>query len=181
MGPVGGFIGAGGAVAMEPVASDIALFNRGFGKGEFFSAGGDDDAVYEVLLREVFGGEGLVVAGQVGGGDLDAVEVESGEALVEGAVGEGGEDTLDGELDGEAVFDGRQFEGVGGSGLALAEVVIAEVVALEGAAAATASAGADVAAVCDHDGTPSPGVFVRELFVFSELRVMACTGIFCFQ
>jgi len=180
MGPVGGFMRAGSATAIEWVAGDIVLFDRGLGGGEFFSVGGDDDAVYEVLLRGVFGGEGLVVAGQVGGGDLDAVEVESGEALVEVAGGESGEDALDGELDGEAVFDGRQVEGVEGGGLALVEMVIAEIVALKGAAAATASAGADVAAVCDH-GYPLPRCFVREMFVFNKLRMMACTGIVYFQ
>src|SRR5579884_3689955 len=161
MGPVGGFMRAGSATAIEWVAGDIVLFDRGLGGGEFFSVGGDDDAVYEVSLRGVFGGEGLVVAGQVAGGER-------------------GEDALDGELDGEAVFDGRQVEGVEGGGLALVEMVIAEIVALKGAAAATASAGADVAAVCDH-GYPLPRCFVREMFVFNKLRMMICTGIVYFQ
>jgi hypothetical protein len=53
--------------------------------------------------------------GDVEGGDLEAVEEQSGAAGVEGVARDAGEDLADGDLDGGAVFDHRQVEG-GGQG-----------------------------------------------------------------
>jgi hypothetical protein len=64
---------------------------------------GEDDAA------GVFFGLDLVdAATEVGGGDLDAVEVHAGVAAVDEAGGEGGEDAGGGDLDGGAVFEGRR-------------------------------------------------------------------------
>jgi hypothetical protein len=93
-------------------------------------------------------------AGEVAGGDLEAVEEEGGALVVEGAGGDAGEDVGEGELDGGRVVDGEHGEdGVEGF---LAEVfgraaggvvVVAEVFAAQAGRAAAAAFEVDVAAL----------------------------------
>jgi len=96
---------------------------------------------------------GAGFAGKVGGGDLQAVEEEAGAALVEVAGGDAAEDFKEGELDGGAVFEGGEDEGVGGiaggfgaGGAAASVVVEAEGLSAQGGAAAAVAGGVDVAA-----------------------------------
>ncbi|WP_148103871.1 hypothetical protein [Edaphobacter aggregans] len=115
---------------------------------------------------------GFGVAGQVGAGDLQAVEEEAGAAGVDFVAGDAAEDFADGELDGGAVFGHGEVE-EGGAGGALAwildraaggVVVVAEVFSAQAWAAAAVAVGEDVAALVafwfGHDGY-SPLVDVR--------------------
>ncbi len=125
----------------------VLVFEDGFGFGDLLAVAGEDDAADFVDVRL-----DLVAAlAEVGGSDLDAVEEEPGVAAVEKAGGEGGEDAGDCNLNGGAVFERRELErGGGGCGLALGEVIEAEVLVVDGGGAAAASAGADVAADFVH-------------------------------
>ena len=92
---------------------------------------------------------------EIGAGDLEAVEEETGAAGVEVVGGETLEDEADGELDGGAVLKDREldggaagFAGVGvGAGTAGGVVVVAEVLVAERGAAAAVAVGEDVAAL----------------------------------
>jgi len=108
-----------------------------------------------VILGDVFEdvgwGLGFFEAGEVGAGDLQAVEEDRGALGVEVSGGDAAEDVVEGDLDGGAVVDGLHAEdadaaGEGGVGQALAVVVVAEVLGAEGGRAAAASVGVDVAA-----------------------------------
>jgi hypothetical protein len=126
--------GDGGEVSVAEVEGD--LFDHGLGVGI---------------------GVGGVAAGQVGGGDLEAVEQEAGAFGVEVAAGEAAEDVVEGELDAGAVVDvghgeaeggerGVGSAGGGGEGAPGDLVVVAEVLAAEGGRAAAVAVGEDVAA-----------------------------------
>ena len=117
------------------------------------------------------------VWGEVGGGDLEAVEEEAGAAGVELVGGEAIEDLADGLLDGGAVLGDGEGEG-GGSVLALGEVqcgegargvggavVEAEVLVAERGAAAAVAAGEDVAALEATCGGCGRGVGMRHVGV----------------
>ena len=109
------------------------------------------------------------MAGEVGAGDLEAVEEEAGAARVDLVAGDAAEDFSDGELDGGAVFGHGEVEvGLLGSalvwvldGAAGGVVVVAEVFVAEAGAAAAVAVGEDVAALVafwfGHWCTP-PGV-----------------------
>jgi len=103
------------------------------------------------VLDEGLGSLGFVAVGEVGAGDLKAVEEDGGSFVVDVAGGDAGEDVVEGDLDGVAVIDGLHFEhahaaGEWGVGKASAVVVVAEVVAAEGGRAAAVAVGVDVAA-----------------------------------
>ena len=152
------------AVATVLVAAQVLLFKDGFSLGNFIALPGEDGAA-DGLVR----GETTAFGGQVGGGDLDAVEIhagvaaveEAGVAAVEEAGGEGGEDAGDGDLDGVAVFERGQVEGDGEA--ALGEVVVAVAFVGESCGTAAASAGANVAAELVH-GSPLPDLYGDCLF-----------------
>ena len=93
--------------------------------------------------------------GEVGAGDLEAVEEESGAAGVDVVGGDAAEDLADGGLDGGAVFGMGEVEG-GASAAALAwigdraaggVVEVAELLVAEAGALAAAAFGEDVAAL----------------------------------
>ena len=103
------------------------------------------------LLDGGFGELGFVAVGEVGAGDLKAVEEDAGALVVDVSGGDAAEDVVEGDLDGVAVVDGLHFEdaeaaGEWGVGQAGAVVVVAEVVAAEGGRAAAVAVGVDVAA-----------------------------------
>ena len=96
----------------------------GGGEEALFGVGGD---LFDLGWVGVVG----AVAGQVGAGDLEAVEEEAGAAGVEGVGGDGEQDLADGLLDGGAVFGQGEVEGVVlvagvGDGAAGGVVVVAE-------------------------------------------------------
>ena len=115
------------------------------------------------MVDDLFDGLGLRLAGLVfcgafgfgedAGGDLEAVEEESGAAGVDLVGGDALENFTEGLLDGGAVFgDGElEFEGcewaVFGRGFAGGVVVVAEVLVAERGRAAAVSGGEDVAAL----------------------------------
>jgi hypothetical protein len=119
-------------------------------------------AVVGVLLDDLEGllGEGHGVGwedgvrGEVGAGDLKAVEEEPGAAGVEVVGGDALENEADGELDGGAVLGDGEVEGgeAGfacgrvGDGVAGGVVVVAELLLAERGGAAAASVDEDVAA-----------------------------------
>jgi hypothetical protein len=116
---------------------------------------GDGGEVAEgVVFGDFFDGLGcgwiFLLAGEVGGGDLEAVEEDAGALVVEVAGGDAAEDVEDGDLDGGAVLDGLHFEDADAAGeggvAAGAVVVVAEVLGAEGGRAAAVSVGVDVAA-----------------------------------
>jgi hypothetical protein len=88
-----------------------------------------------VDLGLLFGGLGGV-AGEVGGGDLKAVEQDAAAFVVDVSAGEAAEDFEEGELDGGAVVDARHGEGAGAAGdgglAAGTAVVVAEALAAKG-------------------------------------------------
>ena len=98
---------------------------------------------------------GFGVAWEVGAGDLEAVEQETGALGVDLVVGDAEEDLADGELDGGAVFGHGEVEvGLVGSALTWVlhratggVVVVAEVFGAEAWAAAAVAVGEDVAAL----------------------------------
>ena len=103
------------------------------------------------MFEGLGGGLEFFLAGEVGAGDLQAVEEDGGSLVVHVSGGDAGEDVVEGDLDGVAVVDGLHFEhaeaaGEGCVGQAGAVVVVAEVVAAEGGRAAAAAVGVDVAA-----------------------------------
>jgi len=116
----------------------------------------------EIFLEEGIEGDfvdvGPVVCGaggrtrEVGGGDAEAGEEESGLLVVDVAGGDAAEDFEEGELDGVAIVDARHLEGavvaVSVGGFAAGTVVVeAEVVAAEGGRAAAGATGVDVTAL----------------------------------
>jgi hypothetical protein len=119
---------------------------------DFFNGG---EVAEGVVVGDVFdeGGGWLefVAAGEVGTGDLQAVEEDAGSLVVDVAGGDAAEDVVEGDLDGVAVVDGLHFEdadaaGERGVGEALAVVVVAEVLGAQGGRAAAVAVGVDVAA-----------------------------------
>ena len=100
-------------------------------------------------LRLLFGVE-LGVAGEVGGGDLEAVEEDAAALVIDISAGEAAEDFVEGELDGGAVVDARHGEGAGAAGdgglAAGTAMVVAEALAAECGRAAAMAFGEDVAA-----------------------------------
>jgi hypothetical protein len=107
----------------------------------------------------LFGFGGLVVF-EVGGGDLEGVEEESGAARVEVVLGDAGDDLAEGLLDGGAAAGLGELEGAAaglaeagvGDGLALGVVVVAELFAAQGGGAAAAALGEGVAALVAAEG-----------------------------
>jgi hypothetical protein len=96
---------------------------------------------------------GAELEGEVGGGDLESVEEDSGAFVVQLAAGDAGEDVAQGDLDGGGVVDGRDGEDGelaatvgGGAKAAGALVVIAEVLAAESGRAASTALGEDMTA-----------------------------------
>jgi hypothetical protein len=132
------------------------------------------DFFHEVVGGGVLAGGGF---GQVEGGDLEAVEEESGAAGVEVVGGDAAEDFADGGLDGAAVLgDGEVEGGLAGAagfqvgyGFAGGVVVVAEGLAAQAGAGAAVSVGEDVAAlVADwfavslvHGAGPLPGFLCK--------------------
>jgi len=123
--------------------------------GKFLDGG---QVAQELVVGDFFEGLGggleFFLAGEVGAGDLEAVEEEAGTAGVEVVGGDALEDEADGELDGGAVLGDGEVEGgeaglAGGGvgdGMAGGVVVVAEVFEAEGGGAAAASVDEDVAA-----------------------------------
>ena len=118
---------------------------------------GTEDRVDGELFDGRLGGSwrGLRASlGEVGGGDLEAVEEEAGAARVDVVAGDAAEDLADGELDGHAVFGLGEIEGGAagaavlgpGDGLAGGVMEVAEGLAAEAGRAAAAAVGVDVAA-----------------------------------
>ena len=105
-----------------------------WGEEALFWVGGDFFDGLCGIFSCVAGGFGL--AGEVGAGDLEAVEEEAGTARVDLVASDAAEDFSDGELDGGAVFGHGEVEvGLVGSALAwvlhgaagvVAEVFVAE-------------------------------------------------------
>ena len=118
-----------------------------------FGVGGDlFDGLWGFFVSCVVCGFG--VAWEVGAGDLEAVEEETGALGVDLVVGDAEEDLADGELDGGAVFGHGEVEGVavfaGARVLDRAAggvVVVAEVFLAQAWAAAAVAVGEDVAAL----------------------------------
>ncbi len=129
--------------------------------------------------------------GEVGGGDLEAVEEEAGAARVDLVGGYAAEDVDDGELEAGAVVAVGEVEVEGAlaaaadtwmrGGLARGVVVVAELFVAERGRAAAAAVGVDVAAleafwlcVVGHDvfGAPTPvcAQSLRTIWVRSGLR-----------
>jgi len=138
-----------------------------FGGGCGFGCGGRGFAVgfWDLLdggevADERLGGDGfdglgggllLLAEGEVGTGDLEAVEHRAGELAVDVSSGEAAEDVEEGDLDGGAVVDGLHGEDADAAGergvrQAGAVVVVAEVLRTQGRRAAAAAIGVDVAA-----------------------------------
>jgi len=122
------------------------------GAGDFFDGG---EVAELVVGGEVFDGVGggllFVAGGEVGAGDLKAVQEDGGSFGVEVSGGEAGEDVVEGDLDGGSVVNGLHAEhaeaaGERGAREPGAVVVVAEVLGAEGGRAATATVGVDVAA-----------------------------------
>jgi hypothetical protein len=90
----------------------VIVVLEGWGEEALFEVGGD---LFDLRRGGVFG----VLAGEVGAGDLEAVEEQAGAAGVDGVGGDGLEDLADGLLDGGAVFgDGEVEGGLAGLGVA---------------------------------------------------------------
>ena len=127
-------------------------FGSGFGVGEFLDWGEVTDEGEGCDVFDEFGG-GLkfFLPGEVGAGDLEAVEEDGGPFVIDVAGGDAGEDVVQGDLDTVAVVDGLHFEDadstserrVGETG---AVMVVAEVLTPESGRSAAASSGVDVAA-----------------------------------
>ena len=144
----------------------------GFGGGCGFGIGFWDLLDGGEVADERLGGDGfdglgggllLLAEGEVGAGDLEAVEEDGGSLVVEVAGGDAGEDVVQGDLDGGAVVDGLHAEDAGAAcerrvGEALAVVVVAEVLGAEGGRAAAVSVGVDVAAEVAAFGVVVVGV-----------------------
>ena len=161
-----------GAVACVTVAAlfvafRIVFFHDGLGFRDLLVLPSQDDAAH----GSGGGYKCVSVMRKIGGRDLDAVEEESGMARIDGSGGKGGEDAPNGDLDGEAVFDWRQFEWRygcrtilhSGSRFTLRKVIVAEVLGGQGGGAATASTGADVTAELIHGIPPA---FDTEMLCF---------------
>jgi hypothetical protein len=124
------------------------------GRGEEAVFGVGDD-LFERLLGEGLGVRGKLLMGrEIGAGDLEAVEEETGAAGIEIVGGEALEDEADGELDGGAVLGNREQDG-GAAGFARVRfdggaaggvVVVAELFVAERGGATAASVDEDVAA-----------------------------------
>ena len=124
--------------------SEIAVLGIGFdgvGENGFLGAG--------------VGGPGF---GEVAGGDLEAVEEETGAAGIDLVSGDAAEDFADGELDAGAVFGevevedglGWVFESRAGDRFAGGVMVVAEVLSAEGPGAAAAAVREEVAALVNN-------------------------------
>jgi hypothetical protein len=109
----------GGVFLGEPVQELAHDAAGAFGLGELccggqealFGVGGDlFDGLWGFFVSCVVCGFG--VAWEVGAGDLEAVEEETGALGVDLVVGDAEEDLADGELDGGAVFGHGEVEGV---------------------------------------------------------------------
>ncbi|HEX3569922.1 MAG TPA: hypothetical protein VHU44_03785 [Acidobacteriaceae bacterium] len=79
----------------------------------------------------------FVAAGEVGAGDLEAVEEDGGSFGVDVSGGDAAEDVVESDLDGVAVVDGLHFEDADAAGerrvgQPRAVVVVAEVMGAEG-------------------------------------------------
>jgi hypothetical protein len=132
----------------------FVFFAAEFGDGcERAEGGVEDDFVYGLD-----GSGEFVGPGEVGAGDLEGVEDEAGAAGVYGVGGEAADELADGLLDGGAVlgegeveggFPVGQADGIGSDGFAGGVVVVAEVLAAKGAAAAAVAVGEDVTALED--------------------------------
>ena len=106
--------------------------------GDFFDRGEVSEALVGGDVFEDLGWWlGFLEAGEVGAGDLQAVEEDGGAFGVEIAGGDAAEDVVEGDLDGGAVVDGLHAEdadaaGEGRVGKARAVVVVAEVLGAQG-------------------------------------------------
>ncbi len=143
----------------EPVqeeADPAAARGWNFGAGsEIAEDGVGDDLIHQLHLG-VLGVPGLWRgAGEVGAGDLEAVEEQAGALGVDLVAGDAGEDLADGALDGGAVLRHGDVE----AGLAAATlarvfdraaggvVVVAELFVTQAGTVAALAAGEDVAAL----------------------------------
>jgi hypothetical protein len=126
-----------------------------------------EEGISDYVFDEGFGvgggvAEGLLVLGEVGGGDLEAVEEHAGGFEIDVAKGDAGEDVVDGDLDGGTVVDAGHEEAAvsrGEAGLAAGGVmVVAEFMAAEGRRAAAVPVGEDVAATVAAGGIGVGGV-----------------------
>ena len=133
------------------------------------------------MLDEGLGGGGVFLFWEVGAGDLESVEEESGAFWVEDFEGDALEDFSDGDLDGGSVLghgevevgvgvgDGAVVECLGAAEAAGGVVVVAELFVAERGASAAVSLGEDVAALVafwflrwfGHDVDPLPGVWCK--------------------
>jgi hypothetical protein len=165
----------GGIFLGEPVQELAHDAAGAFGLGELgcrgeealFGVGGDlFDRLWDGFVGVLALAGGFGVAREVGAGDLQAVEEETGALGVDLVVGDTEEDLADGELDGGAVFGHGEVEGVAvfaGARIlyraAGGVVVVAEVFSAQAWAAAAVAVGEDVAALVafwyvGHLGTP---------------------------
>jgi hypothetical protein len=153
----GGAVGLLASDAFEDVAEEA--FGSGVAGGDFGDGGEwalDGIEVEFVDLVEVFVvgfGRGFGASLEVGGGDLDGVEEDSGAAAVELVHGDAAGYLCDGKLDGGAVLEAGKVEGgVGrdelgaGRGAAGGVMEVAEVLVAQRGRAAAVAGGVDVAA-----------------------------------
>jgi hypothetical protein len=153
------------------------LFGRNYLSG-FLVVGLDGGCVGVCSLRVDIGVLlGVLVVFEVGGGDLEGVEEESGAAWVDVVLGEAGDDLAEGFLDGGSAAGLGEREGTAaglaeawvGDGLALGVVVVAELFSAQGGRAAAATLGESVAALVATKGVVAVLDLLDELVGFHGL------------
>jgi hypothetical protein len=118
---------------------------------------------------------GVLVVFEVGGGDLEGVEEESGAARVEVVLGDAGDDLAEGLLDGGSAAGLGEGEGAAaglaeagvGNGAALGVVVVAELFSAHSGGATAASLGEGVAALVAAEGVVAVFDLLDELVHWS--------------
>jgi hypothetical protein len=156
-------------VALVAVAAIFGRLAKGFFWGKLFAIHVVGERGYRGLAIE---GDGLGV--YVLGGDLEAIEEEPGALGIESGGTERVEDLGEGDLDGLAIFQDRDVDGLvsavafSGGVEVTAGVEVAVWLAGENRRLAPGSAGHDMATLFMHYD-PSPPYSVRWWFVFNRL------------